>query len=292
MRMATISVNGTQLYYEITGTSEIPVVMVHGSWGDHHNWDTVVPALARSFKVLTFDRRGHSQSAREDAPGTLHDDVMDLARLVEALDFAPAHIVGNSFGASITLRLACERPDLFRSLTAHEPPLFALLEEDAMLQAPLAAMEQRVGAVAELLRSGDMSAGARLFVETIAFGSGAWDPLPERMRQTFIHNARTWFDELQDPDWNRLDVERLRRFTKPALLTRGDQSPPFFPAVVAQVARALPHASQHLFAGAGHVPHVEQPAVYVDLVTRFITSVHERTGAPADFGAIRPTLRA
>jgi pimeloyl-ACP methyl ester carboxylesterase len=274
--MPMIAVNGTQLYYEITGTSAIPVVLVHGSWGDHHNWDTVVPALSRSFRVLTFDRRGHSQSAREDAPGTVHDDVADLAALLEALDFAPAHVVGNSFGALITLRLACERPDVFRSLTAHEPPLFGLLEGDAMLQAPLAAMEQRVGAVAELLRSGQINAGARLFVETIAFGPGAWEGLPEQMRQTFMRNALTWYDELQEPGWNRLDLDRLRRFTKPALLTRSDQSPPFFPAVVAQVARALPHASQHLFAGAGHVPHVEQPAVYVERVTRFIAAVERR----------------
>lgn len=280
--MPMISVNGTQLYYEINGASDIPVLLVHGSWGDHHNWDTVVPALARSFRVLAFDRRGHSQSAREGAPGTLHDDAMDVVALLEALDFAPAHIVGNSFGASITLRLACDRPDLFRSLTAHEPPLFALLEGDTMLQAPLAAMDQRVGAVAELLRSGEINAGARLFVETIAFGPGAWDSLPERMRQTFISNALTWFDELQDPDWNRLDLDRIHRFTKPALLTRGDQSPPFFPAVVAQVARALPHAKQHLFAGAGHVPHLEQPEVYVKVLTRFIASTHEHPGVSAD----------
>ena len=290
--MPMISVNGTQLYYEINGASDIPMVLVHGSWGDHHNWDSVMPALARSFRVLTFDRRGHSQSAREDAPGTLHDDVMDVAALVEALDFAPAHIVGNSFGASITLRLACERPDLFRSLTAHEPPLFALLEGDAMLRAPLAAMDQRVGAVAELLRSGEINAGARLFVETIAFGPGAWDSLPERMRQTFITNALTWFHELQDPDWNRLDLQRLQRFTRPALLTRGDQSPPFFPAVVAQVARALPRASQHLFAGAGHVPHLEQPEAYVKVLTGFIAGTQERPGGPADLATEGRALNA
>ena len=39
------------------------VVLVHGSWGDHHNWDAVAPMLARSFRVLTYDRRGHSPGA-------------------------------------------------------------------------------------------------------------------------------------------------------------------------------------------------------------------------------------
>ena len=88
-----------------------------------------------------------------------------------------------------------------------------MLKATRCFGAPLAAMDQRVGAVAELLRWAKFNAGARLFVETIAFGPGAWDSLPERMRQTFISNALTWFDELQDPDWNRVDFDRLRRFT-------------------------------------------------------------------------------
>ena len=33
---------------------------MHGSWGDHRNWAPVVPALAESFRVLSYDRRGHS----------------------------------------------------------------------------------------------------------------------------------------------------------------------------------------------------------------------------------------
>lgn len=291
--MAIARANGTELFYETTGTAPVAVVLVHGSWGDHHNWDGVVPALSRSFTVVTYDRRGHSASARgADARGTLAEDAMDLAALIETLGLAPAHVVGNSFGASVSLRLACERPELFRSLTVHEPPLFALLEGDAMLQAPLAAMRQRVGAVVDVLRSGDVPGGARRFVETIAFGPGAWDALPEEIRRTFVTNAGTWLEELEDPDWSRLDLERLRRYTGPALLTRGDQSAPFFPAVVAQVARALPQARQHLFAGAGHVPHIEQPAVYVDVVTRFVAGVAERQAMAIERPDAPPTLTA
>lgn len=289
--MPTIAANGAQLYYEITGTSSVPIVLVHGSWGDHHNWDMVAPALARSFRVLTYDRRGHSQSPRAPGEGTQHEDAMDLAALLEALDFAPAHIVGNSFGAAITLRLACERADLFRSLTAHEPPLFALLEGNALFQAPLVAMEERVGAVIELLNAGDEPGGARLFVETIAFGPGSWERLPESTRQTFIANAWTWLEELQDPAWSTLDMRKLQRFSGPALLTRGDQSPPFFPAVVAQIARAVPQATQHLFAGAGHVPHLEQPATYVDVVTRFIMNAHDSAIRSMSGQSESPTLR-
>lgn len=286
-----LTVNGAQLFHEITGTSDIPVVLVHGSWGDHHNWAPVVPALAESFRVLTYDRRGHSQSARGSGDGTLRQDALDLASLLEALDLAPAHVVGSSFGASVALRLACDRPELFRSLTAQEPPLFGLLQEDAMLRAPLTAMQERVGSVVRLLQSGEIEEGARRFVETIAFGPGAWDRLPERTRQTFIANAATWLEELDDPYWATLDLARLRRYTGPALLTRGDRSPPFFPAVVGRIARTLPQSTEHLFAGAGHVPHIEQPEAYIAVVTRFIRAADARpvVTSPTRLAAELPT---
>jgi len=61
--MAIVTVNGVRLFYEIHGTG-VPLVLVHGSWDSHRNWDLVVPRLAEVFRVLTYDRRGHSQSER------------------------------------------------------------------------------------------------------------------------------------------------------------------------------------------------------------------------------------
>jgi pimeloyl-ACP methyl ester carboxylesterase len=125
--MAVTKVDGVRLFYEVSGAGEVPLVFVHGSWGSHHNWDLVVPKLAESFRVLTYDRRGHSESARSPEQGSVREDVADLAALIEHLELGPAWVAGNSFGASITLRLAGERSDLLRGIIAHEPPLFSLL---------------------------------------------------------------------------------------------------------------------------------------------------------------------
>ena len=51
----------TTLFAEMSGDGP-PVVFVHGSWGDHHNWDLVVPEIAATNRTLTYDRRGHSQT--------------------------------------------------------------------------------------------------------------------------------------------------------------------------------------------------------------------------------------
>jgi pimeloyl-ACP methyl ester carboxylesterase len=268
--MPISQVNGVRIYWEIAGHAREPLVLVHGSWGDHQNWASVVPALSRSFSVLTYDRRGHSLSERPAGQGSVQDDVADLVALLEALQHAPAHVVGNSFGASIVLRLAAARPELFRSLIVHEPPLFGLLKDEPNAKQALAAVHERISAVASLLAGGDWTGGARQFVETIAFGPGAWPELSEEVRDTFVFNAPTWLDELHDPDALKIDLSRLRGFAAPALLTIGDQSAPFFPLVVDRIATVMPQATLRTYVGAGHAPHLSHPDEFVQVVTEFV----------------------
>ncbi|MGH9196777.1 MAG: alpha/beta fold hydrolase, partial [Acidimicrobiia bacterium] len=211
-----------------------------------------------------------SRSERPAGQGSVREDVADLAALLEELGHSPAHVIGNSFGGSIVLRLAAERPEQFRSLIVHEPPLFGLLKHEPNAKDALAAVQQRMSSVVSLLTAGDWTAGARQFVETVAFGPGAWSELPEEVRNTFVGNAPTWLDEVHDPEALEIDLSRLRGLTAPALLTIGDQSPPFFPLVVEKVAAAMSQAKMHTYAGAGHGPHLSHPEEYVRVVTEFI----------------------
>ena len=268
--MATANVNGAQLYYEISGAGEVPLVLVHGSWVSHRNWDLVLPDLAESFRVLTYDRRGHSESERPAGQGSVREDVADLAGLIEELGFAPAWIAGNSFGASITLRLAGERPDLFRGVIAHEPPLFSLLADDRPVAPMLEEVGKRIGAVVERIVSGDHAGAAEQFVETVALGPGTWAQLPTDFQQTFIENAPTFLDEANDPEQLAFDLEWISAFPRPVLLTTGDQSPPTFSPVVEKLAAELPSAEVVTFSGAGHIPHATHPDLYAGVIIAFI----------------------
>jgi pimeloyl-ACP methyl ester carboxylesterase len=265
-------INGVQLYWERTGDSGEPLVFVHGSWVDHHSWDAVVPALSQSFRVLTYDRRGHSQSERPTTQGSTRDDMADLAALIEELGLAPAHIIGNSFGGLIVLRLAVERPDLFRSLIVNEPPLFGVLADEPDKQAMLQAVKAGIDGVVELLEAGDMEGGVRQFVEII-FGPGMWEQIPSELKNTVIFNAPTFLDEMHDPEALSIDLGRLRRFPHPALLTLGEQGPPFFKPIVEKIATALPQAERKTFLGVGHEPEYEAPERYVATIGEFITRV-------------------
>lgn len=267
--MAKAEVNGVRLFYDLNGTGDVPLVLVHGSWDSHHDWDLVVPRLADSFRVLTYDRRGHSHSERPTGQGSVREDVTDLAALIQHLGLVPAWVVGNSFGASISLRLAGERPELLRGLIGHEPPLFSLLGDDPTLIPLLEAVDQRIGAVVERIASRAHTGAAEQFVETVALGPGAWAQVPPELQQTLIENAPTFLDEASDPEQLAFDLDWIRGFSRPALLTLGDQSPPAFAPVVAKLAKALPHVEVLTFPGAGHIPHVTDPDAYVESIIAF-----------------------
>jgi pimeloyl-ACP methyl ester carboxylesterase len=59
--------NGVDLYYELTGDRGDPIVLIHGSWTDHSNWNPVVAGLSGNFRVLTYDRRGGMEGAGRPA---------------------------------------------------------------------------------------------------------------------------------------------------------------------------------------------------------------------------------
>ncbi|HUF65269.1 MAG TPA: alpha/beta hydrolase [Gemmatimonadaceae bacterium] len=268
--MSSGRINGVELYWELTGDAGEPLVFVHGSWADHRAWDRLVPSLSRSFRVLTYDRRGHSRSERPAGQGSINEDVADLCGLLEYLGLAPANLAASSFGGAIALRAVAERPDIFRRLVVHEPPLFDLLEGDDAARAALDEVREHMAAAAALLAGGAMEAGTRHFVETIAAGPGGWERIPPDMRQSYVFNAPTWLDETRDPGALAVDLSTLRRFPGPVRLTVGEKSPSFFRPVVDVIARNLTQADVHTFAGAGHAPHISHSGQYLEALTTFI----------------------
>ncbi|HEX5164100.1 MAG TPA: alpha/beta hydrolase [Thermomicrobiales bacterium] len=268
--MPSIQVNGVDLSYEVTGDGP-PVVLTHGSWGDRRGWAAVVPGLAESFRVVTWDRRGHGESGDLPGRGTRTQDAADLAGLIEGLGIGPVHAVGNSFGGSITLELASRRPELLRSIAVHEPPVFGVLagSEDG----GLSVYRERIGPVVERLAAGEMEAGAALFVDSVVGQPGNWGRMSPEAQAAMTRLAPTFLDENLDPGMTELDLDPLKAFQQPTLLSYGDTSPGYFAAVVLRIARVLPDGRVLVFAGAGHVPHRSHPDAYVDALTGFMQAL-------------------
>jgi pimeloyl-ACP methyl ester carboxylesterase len=265
--MAHIHVNDVELYYEEHGAGD-PLVMVHGNWVDHHSWDPVVPGLAESFRVVTYDLRGHSLSEHRPGPVLRRQHEDDLAELIVTLEAAPASVAANSYGASIALGLAARRPELVARIVSHEPPLVAAAMDNPSAAPVLAETEATIRRVLDEIEAGESEEASRRFVEQLALGPGGWNLLPEETRRTTVANAPSFAAEQQDSAWADIDLSTLSPEI-PILLTQGDQSPGWFSAIVAAIASAVEHAGVRTIEGAGHAPQLTHPVEYVSMVSGF-----------------------
>jgi pimeloyl-ACP methyl ester carboxylesterase len=111
---ATADAKGITTNYLEAGAGD-PVVLIHGSGPGvtaYANWRLVLPALAENFRVLAPDMVGFGFSERptniEYGVQTWADQVVGL---MDTLELPTAHLVGNSFGGAIALRIATQHPD-------------------------------------------------------------------------------------------------------------------------------------------------------------------------------------
>lgn len=268
--MPTVKVPGTELAYERLASEGDPLVLIHGSLQDRHSWDRVAPSLAGSLQVLTYDRRGYGESSRAPRAPAMATDTLDLANLLETLDFYPAHLVGHSYGAMIALRLAVDRPELIRSLALHEPPFVGLVEDNPTTASEGRRLREGIGQLQSLIRAGRREDAAREIVEILAGTPGAWDRFSPPVRASFVRYIDRWKEEFEDPAFLRPPEAELKDFLAPVLLTVGEQSPAFLQVVMRRLAEILPNSARKVVPDAGHSPHLTAPDRYVGLLLPFL----------------------
>jgi pimeloyl-ACP methyl ester carboxylesterase len=268
--MSIVSVNGVSLYYDIEGHGDC-VVLTHGSWTDSTGWAQAVAGLRDRYRVVVWDRRGHSRSEAGSAPGSRGEDAADLAGLIEHVADGPVHVVGSSYGGNVTLTLVASRPDLVASAAVHEPPLWALLEntQNQALVDELATADVELAIVRNLISSGEHRGAAQHFIDHVALGPGMWAKLPDAFRSVLEGNAKTYLDELADETALSIDAAALASVEVPVLLTHGTQSPPLFPAVIAELAHLMPAACVEVLQGAGHIPHSTHTQAWISCLVGF-----------------------
>jgi pimeloyl-ACP methyl ester carboxylesterase len=125
-----IAVAGGTLYYETQGVGPV-VVLLHGAGLDLTMWDSQVEPLARSFRVVRYDARGHGRSA---APMGPHSMAEDLRLVLDHLGAQRVHLVGFSMGATVALDFATTNAaDVLKLalVSVSGPPRGAPLRPDA-----------------------------------------------------------------------------------------------------------------------------------------------------------------
>ncbi|MEO5678311.1 MAG: alpha/beta hydrolase [Acidimicrobiales bacterium] len=102
-----------QLHHTERPGTGVPIVLVHGLASCLRLWDGVAPRLeAMGHRVVGCDLRGHGLSPKPDGPYDVATVAADVIALVEDLGLGPCLMAGQSYGGTVVLQVAAERPDL------------------------------------------------------------------------------------------------------------------------------------------------------------------------------------
>lgn len=195
MTRATIPTTGTldvadgTLHYEVRGSGPLLALVAAPMTADA--FAPAADLLADDRTVLTTDPRGIGRSTLHDPEqeSTPELRAADLARLITHLDVGPADVLGSSGGAVTALAIAQSRPDLVRTVVAHEPPLEDLLPDSEQLRADLELMIGRYAA-------GDVHGAWQVFLDAAGIPVPAEAMVatePQRIadeRRWFLHEMR------------------------------------------------------------------------------------------------------
>ena len=248
-----------------------PVLALHCSLAHAGAWSGLVDHLS-GVTVTALDQPGHGRAADWDGVTDLHGLTTRISiGMAEALGGgSPVDLIGHSFGATVALRMALERPDLVRSLVLIEPPLFAAARAGG--SAAFAPFRIKHLAVAEALAEGRRQDAAAMF-HSLWGNDAAFADLPVRQQHYMVE--RIHFIAAQNPllledAAGMLRYMGLESIGVPVLMVEGSASPAIVHAVQDELARRLPQVTRLVVPGAGHMvpithPHVVAKAVMTHL---------------------------
>lgn len=87
-----------------------PLILLHGLASQSHVFDLVAPLLAKHFRVIALDQRGHGESAKPTTGYDLRNIAEDLLAVMDAMEFRRALIVGHSWGGNVALEFGVQFP--------------------------------------------------------------------------------------------------------------------------------------------------------------------------------------
>ena len=223
-----ISVNGTELEYQLrgTGTGE-PVVLIH--WGAAATWAEPLlgqQALTSRCQLLSYHRAGFARSGPLHGPPAMAAHAAHCHQLIRQLGLSTAHIVGHSSSVPVALQLALDAPEAVHTLTLME----------AARPAPPTGTERQFGTHVVLpaiqrYHAGDKAAAVGTFFSGV-LGPGYQAALEHGLPGAFeqaVADADAFFTQeipaLRQWPFTEHDAHRIQQ---PALLVLGTASPAKF----------------------------------------------------------------
>jgi pimeloyl-ACP methyl ester carboxylesterase len=270
-----VEINHLQLHYVEWGTpGNPPIVLLHGFQSNAHTWDSFSCTMADTYHVLALDQRGHGDTSwAPDGDYAPDAFIRDIVGFMDALNLAPAHLIGHSMGGRHAVMVAADHPAKVAKVVivdtpAERPPhIIASLNQAPARETPVEP---------ETFDT---------FEEVILNGMAQYPLTPEaELRHANYHNLYRGADGKWHWRWDLTLLERrrlnrslqmelypyLQRVQCPTLLIRGQQSPLLTPAIAEKMVQYLPHGRSLEIPDTAHTVNADNARVFNTMTAAFL----------------------
>lgn len=271
--MAFVSREGIRLYWRQDGRADAPPLLLLNSIGaDIGLWDAVAPDLARSFRVIRMDTRGHGASEAPPGDYDLRTLAEDALAVLDAAGAATAAVCGLSLGGMIAMTLALAHPERVSALVA--ACTSPAMDPQTWETRRRTVLSEGMGAIAEVAMSRFLSEDFRAARPEVA----------DTVSATLLATPPAGYAGCCAAIRDMALVGALGGVTVPTLVVCGgrDVSTPF--EGHGEVIAALVPGAKTRMLDAAHLACLEAPAAFAAALTEFILG---RRPEPAIGGAQR-----
>ena len=261
--MPKIQANGIELYYELHGPENAPILVLNNGilMNAATSWAFQTQALSRNYRLLQYDCRGQGQSDHPDGPYSMELHADDLAALLTRLGYEKAHIAGISYGGEVAQAFALRYPERTRSM---------------ILADTVSEVSSELRMTIETWIDAAKACNAELFFNATV----PWNFSPTFITDypSLLVDARKRY-ELLDFDavtclcecfLNVNFTARLGEIKCPVCILVGSLDILKGPGYASILKTGIPHAELHVLQGAGHASCWERPQEFNSVILGFL----------------------
>jgi pimeloyl-ACP methyl ester carboxylesterase len=252
--MTVRELNGFEIAFDVFGDGPA-VLFTHGYQASRRMWEPQRPALEPSYRMITWDLRGHGESGIDDDPSRYSHELLvgDMLALLQHLGAERAVLVGHSLGGFASLRFYLDHPEMVRALV--------LFGSGPGYRDPEA--RAKWNEMAERFAGGMEKRGLELLQRAGAEVSSA----VHRSARALAHAARGM---LAQRDSRVMDA--IAGIAVPTLVIVGSEDRQFLGSSQ-YMARKIPGARLEVVEGGGHAANMEEPDAFNAALLRFLDAL-------------------
>ena len=269
-----VEINGINVHYKKMGQGEPVFVLLHGFGASLFSWHAVMEPLSQSGTVIAYDRPAFGLTERPmtwvgENPYSPQASVDLLLGLLDHFNVQKAFLIGNSAGGTVSMQFTLQHPDRVQALILVDPAVYEGGGGPSWLRPfyNTPQMNHLGPLIVRSIQKSGLDLIKTAWYDPSKITQETWDGYTKPLRADNWDRALWYFTAASQPSGL---PDRLSEFTLPVLVITGDTDRIVPTADSVRLAGEIPDAKLVIIPHAGHVPHEEQPVLFMQAVDEFL----------------------